>query len=136
MIVVDTNVVAYFWLKSPYFDQVARLYEADPDWIVPDLCKSEFRNIAAGYLHKGFYTLDELNWIIFNKENKLLGSYLEVDSADVMSLVNQSTCSAYDCEFVALAKTMGKSLVTYDKKILTEFPMAAVTVEQFLGKYL
>ncbi|QLH32056.1 MAG: type II toxin-antitoxin system VapC family toxin [Cyclobacteriaceae bacterium] len=135
MIVVDTNVVAYFWLKSPHFDQVARLYEADPDWIVPELCKSEFRNIAAGYLRKGLYTLDELNWIIFNKENRLLGSYLEVNSTEVMSLVSQSTCSPYDCEFVALAKSMGKSLVTYDKKTLNEFPMVAVTVEQFLSKY-
>ncbi|MCW5911522.1 MAG: type II toxin-antitoxin system VapC family toxin [Cyclobacteriaceae bacterium] len=135
MIVVDTNVIAYFWLKSPYFDQVVRLYEADPDWIVPELCRSEFRSVAANYLRKGFYTLEEINWIIFNKENKLLGSYLEVDSTDVMNLVSQSACTAYDCEYVALAKSMGKPLVTFDKKILAEFPQAAVTVEQFLSKY-
>lgn len=135
MIVVDTNVVAHFWLKSPYFNQVAQLYETDPDWIVPELCRSEFRSVAANYLRKKFYTIEEINWIIFNKENKMLGSYLEVDSVDVMSLVSQSACSVYDCEYVALAKNMGKPLVTFDKKILAEFPNTAVTIDQFLSRY-
>jgi len=133
MIVVDANILAYFWLKSPYFEKVAELYETDPDWTAPDLCRSEFRNIAAAYLRKGLYTLEEVKWLIAQKESRMMGSYLEVDSTEVINLVSQSTCSSYDCEYVALAKKTMRPLITFDKKILQEFPNVANTVDQYIS---
>lgn len=41
-------------------------------------------------------------------------------------LADSSSCSAYDYEFVALARQLSVKLVTEDKKILTEFPDVAV----------
>lgn len=133
MIVVDANILAYFWLKSPYFEKVAELYETDPDWTAPDLCRSEFRNIAAAYLRKGLYTLEEVKWLVAQKESRMMGSYLEVDSMEVINLVSQSTCSSYDCEYVALAKKTMRPLITFDKKILQEFPNVANTVDQYIS---
>jgi predicted nucleic acid-binding protein len=133
MIVVDANILAYFWLKSPYFEKVAELYETDPDWTAPDLCRSEFRNIAAAYLRKGLYTLEEVKWLVGQKESRMMGSYLEVDSMEVINLVSQSTCSSYDCEYVALAKKTMRPLITFDKKILQEFPNVANTVDQYIS---
>jgi predicted nucleic acid-binding protein len=46
----------------------------------------------------------------------------DVSSSQVLALVNQSNCSAYDCEFIALAKHQNIPLVTQDKKVLREFP--------------
>jgi len=46
--------------------------------------------------------------------------------------VESSTCSAYDCEFVALAKRLNTKLVTADKKILKEFSGIAVTLNEAL----
>jgi predicted nucleic acid-binding protein len=46
-----------------------------------------------------------------------------------MQLVNRSECSAYDCEFVALAKYLGVPLVTADNKLLREFPGIAKSLE-------
>jgi predicted nucleic acid-binding protein len=133
MIVVDANILAYFWLKSPYFEKVAELYETDPDWTAPDLCRSEFRNIAAAYLRKGLYTLEEVKWLVAQKESRMMGSYLEVDSMEVINLVSQSTCSSYDCEYVALAIKTMRPLITFDKKILQEFPNVANTVDQYIS---
>jgi len=135
MIVVDANVLAYFWLKSPHFDAVSKLYEADSDWTAPELCKSEFRNISAAYLRKGLYTLDELKWLINQKESRMMGSYLEVDSSEILTLVSQTSCSAYDCEYVALAKKTMRPLITFDKKVLSEFPDLALTVDQYLSAF-
>ena len=42
-----------------------------------------------------------------------------------MELVSKSDCSAYDCEFVALARSMGLPLVTEDRSILRDFPGTA-----------
>ena len=55
--------------------------------------------------------------------------YMSV-SPDVLRLVNESSCSAYDCEFVALARSHGVKLVTMDRKILVDFPDTAVSLEE------
>ena len=49
-----------------------------------------------------------------------------------MQLDTSSTCSAYDCEFVALARQLSVKLVTQDKKLLREFPDTAVSLDEFL----
>ena len=48
-----------------------------------------------------------------------------VDPMLILDLVASSTCSAYDCEFVALAQELGVPLVTTDKQILRDFPRIA-----------
>jgi predicted nucleic acid-binding protein len=58
-------------------------------------------------------------------ESLLSGNEYEMDSLDVLTLVRDSDCSAYDCEFVALAKRLGVDLVTMDKKVLRAFPAIA-----------
>jgi len=39
--------------------------------------------------------------------------------------------SAYDCEFVALAKDLRLRLVTADKQVLAKFPETAVSLASF-----
>jgi predicted nucleic acid-binding protein len=58
-------------------------------------------------------------------ESLLAGAEYEVDSRSVMLLVKDSDCSACDCEFVALARQLGASLVTMDGKLLRMFPEIA-----------
>jgi predicted nucleic acid-binding protein len=48
-----------------------------------------------------------------------------IDSRAVMTLAASSGCSAYDCEFVALADASGVPLVTADARILKAFPEIA-----------
>ena len=52
-----------------------------------------------------------------------------MDSYDVLALVRKSDCSAYDCEFVALAARLGIELVTMDKKLLRGFAGDAVSLD-------
>lgn len=58
----------------------------------------------------------------------LEGFEFDVQSREVMELVRDSECSAYDCEFVALAERLGVKLVTMDKKVLKAFPKRAVSL--------
>ena len=59
-------------------------------------------------------------------ENLLRDGEYEVDSRNVLELVRDSECSAYDCEFVALAMTLGTRLVTMDGEVLRSFPDISV----------
>ena len=52
----------------------------------------------------------------------------EVDSSQVLELVRDGNCSACDCEFVALAMTLGVKLATMDAKLLKAFPTLAVAL--------
>jgi predicted nucleic acid-binding protein len=46
----------------------------------------------------------------------------------VLQLVCDSDCSAYDCEFIAVAKKLQVKLVTTDAKLLKAFPKHAVSL--------
>ncbi len=65
-------------------------------------------------------------------ESLMLENEYQVSSLHILQLVNSSDCSAYDCEFVALAKLLNIPLITADKKILKAFPSIAKTIDEFL----
>ena len=126
MIVVDTNVLAYLYLPSEYTAQAEALLERDPQWAAPVLWRSEFRNILAGYIRRSTLTFEQARDIQAEAENLLSGAEHDVDSQRVLELVRDSDCSAYDCEFVALAMNLGVALVTMDAKLLRAFPARAL----------
>lgn len=126
MIVADTNLIAYLAMASPYTEAAERLLVREPDWVAPILWRSEFRNVLALYLRKGLIRFEQALEIQAEMESLFQGKEYEVASLDVLSLVKQSECSAYDCEFVALANGLGIRLVTMDRKLAGCFPGAAV----------
>jgi len=128
MIVVDSNVLAYLYLPGEYTAVAEALLEHDPDWAAPVLWRSEFRNILAGYMRRGKLTFEQANTLQSEAEDLLSGVEYEVDSRSVLELVRDSECSAYDCEFVALAMKLGTKLVTMDGKVLRSFPGIAVVL--------
>ena len=125
MIVADTNLIAYLAMPSPYTEAAERLLVREPEWVAPVLWRSEFRNVLALYLRKGLIRFEQALDIQAEMESLFQGKEYEVASLDVLSLVNQSECSAYDCEFVALAKGLGVQLVTMDRKLMSCFPDTA-----------
>jgi len=125
MIVVDTNVLAYLWLPGDRTMAAERLLKRDPDWNAPLLWRSEFRNVLAGCLRRGDVTLETALQIADGAEGQMRGREYSVPSAQVLARVEESDCSAYDCEFVVLADELGVSLVTSDEKLLKSFPAVA-----------
>ena len=126
MIVVDSNILAYLYLPGEYSANAEALLERDPEWAVPLLWRSEFRNILAGYLRRGALTFEQVTAIQDEAEALLDGAEFAVDSTSVLELVRDSNCSAYACEFIALAKRLDTKLVTMDSKVLRAFPKLAV----------
>lgn len=128
MIVVDTNVLAYLYLPGEYTSLAERWLEADADWAAPVLWRSEFRNILAGYLRRGNLTLQQAYSLQYEAEDLLRGHEYEIDSSSVLTLVQGSGCSAYDCEFVALAQHLGVKLLTMNGQLLRAFPDVAIAL--------
>lgn len=122
MIVVDTNILAYLYLPGGFTSQAEALMRADSEWAAPVLWRSEFRNILAGYLRRGSLTFAQASLLQREAEDLLRDAEFEVDSNEVLQLVRESDCSAYDCEFVAVATKLDVKLVTMDAKLLRAFP--------------
>ncbi len=133
MIVVDTNIIGYLYLNSERTEQVERVLLKDPCWVAPNLWRSEFRSVLALYIRKELISLKEAKEMM--KEAGLLMHDREYEAAShqVLNLVAASTLSAYDCEFVALAKDLKIKLVTVDKKILDQFPKYSISIEEYLS---
>ncbi|MBC5765500.1 type II toxin-antitoxin system VapC family toxin [Ramlibacter albus] len=130
MIVVDTNVIAYFHLQTEHTALAEGLLEQDPEWVAPVLWRSEFRNILAGYLRREDLDFQQACRLQRDAESMFDGSEYDVDSRSVLELVRDSNCTAYDCEFVALAMKLGTRLVTVDKKVLRAFPQQTVALAE------
>ena len=128
MIVVDTNVIAYLLIPGPWTEAAEELLQAEPVWAAPPLWRSEFRNILAGFIRRGTLTFEQALGLQSEAESLLTGSEFEVDSRAVLDLVRGSDCSAYDCEFIALAMRLETKLVTMDGKLLRAFPDRAVAL--------
>lgn len=131
MIVVDSNILAYLYLPGEFTAHAENLLLADAHWIAPILWRSEFRNILAGYLRRKMLSYADVIAIQQEAELLLFENEFTVDSGQILQLVNQSDCSAYDCEFVALAKNQGINLVTMDKKILKNFPETTIALVNY-----
>lgn len=126
MIVVDTNVVAYLFLRGEFSLRAEAWLRRDREWAAPVLWRSEFRNRLAGYLRRKQLTFDAVREIQREAEALMLGNEHEVDSLRVLELVRESDCTAYDCEFVAVAARLGVKLLTADNKVLKAFPQYTV----------
>ena len=128
MIVVDSNVLAYLYLPGEYTAAAEALLEQDSDWAAPILWRSEFRNILAGYLRRKAITFEQANSLQREAESLLEGAEFELESLAVLELLRDSDCSAYDCEFIALAMKLDTKLITMDKKLLRAFPKRAIAL--------
>jgi antitoxin FitA len=54
------------------------------------------------------------------------------ERAHVLTLACSSGCSAYDCEFVALARHLNTRLVTVDQQLVRRFKSTAVSLKRAL----
>lgn len=122
VIVVDFNVLAYLLIPGKFTEAAEQLLAEDSAWVVPRLWRSELSNILATYLRLNQIDLADAA-LIFQRATELVGAEeYEMETADVLRLNKESNCSAYDCEYVALAEFLDLVLVTADGKLAQAFP--------------
>ena len=131
MIVADSNTIAYLYLPTKFTRSVETLLDKDPVWTAPTLWRSELRNILSTYMRKEIIDLETACKIQATAESLIGTNEYTIGSTAVLALAESSGCTAYDCEFVSLAKALNVKLVTEDKKLLKAFPDIAFTALQY-----
>jgi predicted nucleic acid-binding protein len=125
VIVVDTNIIVHLWTDTEETPLAQELLRTDSEWRAPALWRSEFRNAVALFMRHRSLPLDAAKEMVRSAEELMAGRDFMVDSSGVLDLVARSNCSAYDCEFVALAQGLKVPLITTDRKLEHEFPRTA-----------
>lgn len=129
MIVVDTNVVIHLLTGGELGEGAARLLREDPAWTAPGILPSEVRNVLVGLLRRGHLTLHDALAMETDATLVLDGNVADVPGPDVLRTAEASGLTAYDAEFVVLARSLGVPLVTVDRAILAAAPDVAVELE-------
>lgn len=133
MIVVDTNIIAYMTFSTAHSPIVSALHKKNSKWEAPVLWRSEFLNVLSLYLRKELIDYKECLEALDFAERLIGGREHAVPAKDIIDALVRSSCSSYDCEFAVLAERLGTRLITYDKKLIREFPEVAITPDAFLA---
>ena len=126
MIVVDTNIIGYLFLTSPFTQAAENLYLLDDEWGAPLLWRSEFRNVLALYYRKKILSSEEIIALYSTASAMMAGREYEPNGQTVLKLATENGCSAYDCEFITIAQSLGVPLYTADKKLAHAFPETVI----------
>ncbi len=130
MIVADVNIIAYLYLPGKFSEQGEALLLRDGEWAVPRLWRSEFRNILSTSMRQKLLTLDAAVAIHSRAEALVADNEYDVSPLAVLRLAEKSGCSAYDCEYVALAEFLGVKVVSADAKLCKAFPNRVVLLSE------
>jgi predicted nucleic acid-binding protein len=129
VIVADVNTIAYLWIPGEMTSLAEAALVKDPEWVAPQLWRSEFRNVLAQYYRKKLIGRNVMSRCLQGAESQIK-SYT-VPSSLIIQKVMESSCSTYDCEYVALAESLRVKLVTADKQICRQFPEIAISLRDF-----
>lgn len=134
MIVVDTNLLTAFCTPSNLAPIAEAVWEMDSDWHAPALWTSEFRNVIVQHVRRGFISGTASHPLMEKARLSipLQNTHVPMDEK-VLDFSLKSGCSAYDCEFVAVAESLNVPFVTWDKLVLAKFPDRAVQPEAFVN---
>lgn len=132
MIVVDTNLLVHLHVRGPHTAASEHVLLRDPVWLAPLLWRSEFRNVLSLSVRAHLIDLSDAFAAASAAERRMSGREYGVPSRPVLELAQDSGCTAYDCEFVYLARHLDTKLVTTDRPLLVAFPDTAVSPGAFV----
>ena len=134
MIAADTNTIAYYLIEGENTSLAHRVWAKDPEWIVPQLWRHEFLNVLAIYGRSGGLGLEQCVATWQRALVLLRGRERPVDLSEALAVAIENQVSAYDAQFIALARSIGVMLVTNDMKLLSKFPGIAVSMNAFTAE--
>ena len=133
MIVVDTNVMTHLLVGGEDGADAALLFERDPEWAAPVILMSELRNVLLGLVRRGTLASDQAKAMSHDAAAIVGDRTATVTSAEVFDVALECGLTAYDPEFVVLARALGVPLATLDSAILEGATDVAVSLREARG---
>jgi predicted nucleic acid-binding protein len=132
MIPVDANILAYYFIDGPFTKLARQVFAKDKEWVVPPLWKHEFISILLKIARQGTKNEAYLLTLLENANALIEGNEKPVDLRQAFHLAIQYRVSSYDAQYLALAQTLGISLLTEDNKLRQSAPDLTMSMQTFL----
>lgn len=132
MIVADSNLIAYLLIPGDKSELSDKVLLKDAAWAVPLICRSEIRNILTMYMRHEGMSLSQARSTMEKAEDLWSSREFAVPSDDVLELTFHHNITAYDAEFVVLARQLKVPLLTFDKAIRKTFSNIASSPDEFI----
>jgi predicted nucleic acid-binding protein len=131
VIVVDVNVIAYFFIEGEKTASARDLLRRDPDWRLPALWRHEYLNVLATFVREDGATIASAK-TLWRQGIELFGPReQDLDMESALALATGNRISAYDAQYVALARQLHTVCVTEDQRLLKTFPESTRTMQAF-----
>jgi predicted nucleic acid-binding protein len=132
MIVADVNLPAYLLISGEHTEEARAVLRKDAVWAFPHLWRSEFRNILAMHMQHRGMSLGDASLAWDHAASLARDHEYAVDAQAILELVARAPLTAYDAEYVALARHLGVPLVSFDQKLQLAAPETAISAEKYL----
>jgi predicted nucleic acid-binding protein len=130
VIVADANLIAYLLIRGPRMPAAEGVFEGDSVWISPPLWQAEFLNVLTTSVRAGVIHERQAR-AAWRRALEIVVTNPEPSGPMVVHLALRRGISAYDAQYVVLAKTLKTRVVTGDKEMVKRCPDAAVLMDDF-----
>ena len=128
MIVVDTNVMVRLLMGGADGTDAAVLFERETEWAAPSILMSELHNVLIGFVRRGALTSEQAKAMSDDAAVVLGGRIAGVSGHQVIDVALECGLSAYDAQFVTLARVLGVPLATLENEVLRGAADVAVSL--------
>jgi predicted nucleic acid-binding protein len=122
VLVVDANVVAYLLVEGDKTAQARALWAVDADWHAPRLLSYEVASVFAQLVKQGGVSMEAAITALENAGSLVRLRDQDPPGARVLEIATRLGLSTYDATYLAVAETLGTSLVTEDRRLLRAAP--------------
>lgn len=133
MIVADTNLIVYWLCEYPVTEKAREIRTVEPEWVVPPIWRHELTNTLVSTVRAEALSAGDALAILDVAESVFNQAERSVSMGETLSLAIRSEVTAYDAEFIVLARRMGIRCITEDKKLLRKFPETAISIKEYLN---
>jgi predicted nucleic acid-binding protein len=132
VIVVDSNVIAYSLIHGDRTLDALRVRELDQDWRVPPVWRHELANVLVTYVREGGLPEKNAVSMYLSAVSSYGSGETELDPGMIMSQAIQHRLSAYDAQYLGLARQLKVLCVTEDAAIRRAAPGKAISMREFI----
>ncbi|MFP4302783.1 MAG: type II toxin-antitoxin system VapC family toxin [Spirochaetaceae bacterium] len=122
MIVPDANVILYALTPNEHTSNAREAIEGADGVAVPALWRLEVANALAIIARRGLLSREQVTTTFTNAVETFVSHEHDVDPKTAFQITLETDLSAYDAEYVALARRLGCKLVTNDTGVLRKAP--------------
>jgi len=132
MVIVDCGPLAFLLLPGDLTELAQQAYAKDPAWASAPLWRSEFRNLVVRSQREGRLSETAAREVLAAAEEKMHPRQYNIEGAVVLELAAQTGLSAYQCEYLALARDLNAPLLTTNNEIVQAAPRLAVSLQDYV----